>query len=169
LPKDVRAMSYKAKTLDLELPVLNNILRSNEYHIKRALRLVESKGSKKVGVLGFSFKAGTDDLRESPIVSLIELLIGKGYDIKLYDKNVNLAKLTGANKDYIMNQIPHISRLMVDSVNSIVSHADIVIIGNGSDEFDSVMSKVSGQQYVIDLVRLKEIDTAAENYEGICW
>lgn len=169
LPKDVRAMLYKAKTLDLDLPVLNNVLPSNDYQIKRALRLVQGKGSKKVGVLGFSFKAGTDDLRESPIVTLIESLIGKGYDIRLYDKNVNLARLTGANKDYILNQIPHISRLMVDKLDAIVEHADTIIIGNGDPAFASVMEKVTKEQAVIDLVRLKDIDTSAENYEGICW
>lgn len=169
LPKDVRAMSYKAKTLDLELPILNNVLPSNDYHIRRALRLIQNKGSKKIGILGFSFKAGTDDLRESPIVTLIESLIGKGYDIKLYDKNVSLAKLTGANKDYIMNQIPHVSRLMVDSIDAIIDHANIIVIGNGDADFTSVMEKASKEQVVIDLVRLKDIDTTAENYEGICW
>lgn len=169
LPKDVRAMTYKAKSLDLDLPMLNSVIPSNEYHIARAFRLIEEKKVKKIGILGFSFKAGTDDLRESPIVTLIESLIGKGYDIKLYDKNVSLAALTGANRDYIMNQIPHISRLMVDNVDDIVTHSEIVVIGNGDKEFDSIMSNVSEGQHVIDLVRLENIDITLDGYEGICW
>lgn len=169
LPKDVRAMTYKARSLDLDLPLLNNVIPSNEYHILRALRLVKEKNAKRIGVLGFSFKAGTDDLRESPIVTLIESLIGKGYDIKLYDKNVSLAALTGANRDYIMNQIPHISRLMVDNIDDIVAHSEVIVIGNGDKEFDSVMTRISEDQSVIDLVRLKNIDITMDGYEGICW
>jgi GDP-mannose 6-dehydrogenase len=123
LPKDLRALLYKAKTLDVSLPILGAILPSNEQQLERAVRAVIEMGSKKVGILGFSFKAGTDDLRESPVVDLTERLIGKGYDLRIYDKNVNLARIHGANRDYILNHIPHISRLMVSSIDEVLDHA----------------------------------------------
>ena len=116
LPKDVRALTYKAKRIDLNLPLLNSVLPSNRAHIERSLQMIMQKGKRKIGVLGFSFKAGTDDLRESPMVEVIEHLIGKGYDLRLYDRNVNIASLMGANRDYILNRIPHISRLMMTTV-----------------------------------------------------
>ncbi len=125
LPKDVRALTYRARTLDVETPILGSILPSNEAHVRRGLDMVLSEGKRKVGVLGFSFKAGTDDLRESPIVELIERLIGKGFDLRLYDRNVHLAKLTGANRDYILNHIPHIACLMRESMEEVLEHADV--------------------------------------------
>ena len=115
LPKDLRALAYQAKMRDLELPILSSILPSNEIQIARGLQLIMEKGHRRIGVLGFSFKAGTDDLRESPVIEVIERLIGKGYDLRIYDKNVNIASLVGANRDFILNRIPHISRLMVDT------------------------------------------------------
>src|SRR5258706_7488814 len=108
LPKDVRALLYKAKTLDVTVPILSSILPSNEQQIARGVQAVVEKGNKRVGILGFSFKAGTDDLRESPMVELVERLLGKGYDLKIYDKNVSLAVIHGANRDFILNRIPHI-------------------------------------------------------------
>ena len=113
LPKDLRATNYMAKMLDLETPLLNSMIPSNNMQILTTIKRVISFGKKKIGIAGFSFKAGTDDLRESPLVEVIETLIGKGYDLKLYDKNVSVAKLMGANKEYINNHIPHISSLMV--------------------------------------------------------
>src|SRR6185436_7823330 len=110
LPKDVRALLYKAKSMDVSVPILSSILPSNELQIARGVQTVVEKGNKKVGILGFSFKAGTDDLRESPMVELVERLLGKGYDLRIYDKNVSLAVIHGANRDYILNRIPHISR-----------------------------------------------------------
>src|SRR5882724_4061502 len=126
LPMDLRALLYKAKTLDVSAPILSAILPSNEQQIERGVRAVIEKGSKKVGILGFSFKAGTDDLRESPIVELAERLIGKGLDLRMYDSNVRLASIHGANRDYILNHIPHISRLMVSSVDEVLSHANTI-------------------------------------------
>ena len=169
LPKDVRALTYKANMLDLKAPVLASILESNEYQIKRGLQMILAEGKKNVGVLGFSFKAGTDDLRESPIVMLIESLIGKGYKLRVYDTNVNLAKLFGANKEYIERHIEHISSLMTTSIEELVSFAEIIVIGNKSDEFRKILPMLTKRHHVIDLVRIeKDVKTNAR-YEGLCW
>lgn len=168
LPKDVRALTYKARSLDLDLPVLNAILPSNERQIQRAIEMITVKGQRKVGILGFAFKAGTDDLRESPMVTVIEHLIGKGYDLRLYDRNVKLATLTGANRDYILNHIPHISRLMVDSVEAVTHHAQTLVIGNGAAEFRPALELLRPGQTVIDFVRIVERASDAA-YDGICW
>ncbi|MBX9636702.1 MAG: nucleotide sugar dehydrogenase, partial [Nitrosomonas sp.] len=135
LPKDVRALMYKGKSLDMDLPLINAILPSNQRQIEKGIKMIVEKGNKKIGILGFSFKAGTDDLRESPLVEVIEFLIGKGYELKLYDKNVNLAALTGANQDYILNHIPHISRLMASSMDEVLNFAQTIVIGNSAAEF----------------------------------
>ena len=169
LPKDLRAFTYKGKRLDLNLPILNAILPSNDLQIMRGLQMIMNKGSKKIGMLGFSFKAGTDDLRESPVVELIERLIGKGYDVRLYDRNVNLASLVGANRDYILNHIPHISKLMVDSLEDIIEHAEIIVVGNGDPEFQQILTMKRPEQVLIDLVRLNGDMQTVEKYDGICW
>jgi GDP-mannose 6-dehydrogenase len=168
LPKDVRALTYKGRSLDLELPVLSAIMPSNQHQIEKAIDMVANKGKRKVGILGFAFKAGTDDLRESPIVDVIERLIGKGYELKLYDKNVNLAALTGANRDYILNHIPHISKLMVESMQEVMDFAETIVIGNGAEEFKPVPTSLKPNQVVVDLVRISK-DMSSEQYDGICW
>jgi GDP-mannose 6-dehydrogenase len=169
LPKDIRALTHKAKMNDLHLPLLNAILPSNDAQIARGIDMVIKAGRKKVGVLGFSFKAGTDDLRESPIVTMIEYLIGKGYDLRLYDRNVNLAKLVGANREYILNLIPHISRLMVDSIQDVMDHAEVLVVGNNSTEFADLLSQTGDGHLVIDLVRTANETGKEGRYEGICW
>jgi GDP-mannose 6-dehydrogenase len=132
--------------------------------------MVLATGKKRVGVLGFSFKAGTDDLRESPMVTLIETLIGKGLQLAIYDKDVSLAKLFGANKQYIEREIPHISQLMRGSVAEVVNDADILVIGNKADEFRNIESETRNGQIVIDLVRLFEKPVGNDgSYQGICW
>jgi len=168
LPKDVRALTYKGRSLDLDLPLLNSVLSSNEKQIEKGIKMITEKGNRKVGILGFSFKAGTDDLRESPLVDVIEHLIGKGYELKLYDKNVNLAALTGANQDYILNHIPHISKLMVESVDEVLDFAETIVIGNGAEEFRPVPDKLAGHQVVVDLVRISKQKSGGK-YDGICW
>ncbi|KAB8041461.1 nucleotide sugar dehydrogenase [Janthinobacterium aquaticum] len=168
LPKDVRALTYKARALDLELPLLNAILPSNQKQVEKGLKMIVDKGARKVGILGFSFKAGTDDLRESPLVDVIEHLLGKGYELKLYDKNVNLAALTGANQDYILNHIPHISKLMVTSMQEVLDFADTIVIGNGAAEFKAVPGSLKPHQYIVDLVRISK-EQSGEQYDGICW
>ena len=169
LPKDVRALTYKARTLDLDTPILSAIMPSNMRQIERGLSMITEKKGKKVGILGFSFKAGTDDLRESPLVEVIERLIGKGYDVRLYDRNVKIASLVGANKDYILNHIPQISGLMVDSIDAVLQHADIIVIGNSSEEFREVPDRTSNKQVVVDLVRIVDSRSVDGKYDGICW
>ncbi len=169
LPKDLRALLYRAKTLDLTLPILGAILPSNEQQIERGVQAVIEKGSKKVGILGFSFKAGTDDLRESPIVELAERLIGKGYDLRMYDSNVKLASIHGANRDYILNRVPHISRLMVASIDEVLDHAGTIVIGNAAPEFRDVPRRLGDGQTLIDFVRVCDSRSIAGVYEGICW
>ena len=169
LPKDVRALTYHAKRLDLSLPVLESIMDSNRIQIDRAFDLIVGHKKKRIGILGFSFKAGTDDLRDSPIVELAERLIGKGYDLRLYDKNVSLAKLVGANREYILDHIPHIAGLMVDSAAQLLEHAEILIVGNGAAEFADLVSARNPEQRVIDLVRIGDETSAADGYEGIAW
>jgi len=169
LPKDVRALSYKAKLMDVKVPLIDAILPSNDEQIERGIRAVTDKGSKKVGILGFSFKAGTDDLRESPMVELVERLIGKGYDLRVYDSNVRIAAIHGANRDYILNHIPHISRLMVATVDEVLAHAQTIVIGNGDPEFRDVPSRLGESQQIVDLVRITNGKSVEGVYDGICW
>jgi GDP-mannose 6-dehydrogenase len=169
LPKDVRALRYKAKTLDVETPIVNSILVSNDAHVRRGLDLILGRGKKRIGILGFSFKAGTDDLRESPIVELIERLIGKGYDLLVYDKNVSLARLTGANRDYILNHIPHIANLMREDMEEVLAHAELIVIGNSGPEFTKIPTRLRPEQKVIDLVRISAEFSTGGQYEGLCW
>ena len=169
LPKDVRALAYKAHSLDVDVPIINSIMASNKIQVEKGLKMVTEKANKKIGILGFSFKAGTDDLLESPIVELIERLLGKGYDLKLYDKNVNIAKLVGANRDYIMNQIPHISKLMADSIDDVLEHAETIVIGNGDKEFATIFDRLKDNHVVVDLVRITPEKSQAGRYDGICW
>jgi GDP-mannose 6-dehydrogenase len=169
LPKDVRALNYRARTLDVETPILASILPSNEAHVRRGMELVTREGRKRVGVLGFSFKAGTDDLRESPVVEMIERLIGKGFDLRVYDANVNLARLTGANRDYLLDHIPHIAQLMRESLGEVLEHAEIVVIGNAAPEFAAVPGMLRQDQRLVDLVRIRSSLEQTERYSGICW
>jgi GDP-mannose 6-dehydrogenase len=171
LPKDLRALLYHAHRLDLSVPVLEAILPSNELQVKRGFELIRKTGKKKIGVLGFSFKAGTDDLRESPLVELIETLIGKGYQVKVYDENVSLARLHGANRAYIEREIPHIATLMCGSAEEVMLESEVIVIGNKAPEFRHVLDQwVRPEQTIIDLVRIWEnLDELDARYEGICW
>jgi len=160
LPKDLRAISYQAKMQDLQLPILNSVLPSNEMQIASGVKHVMESGHRRVGVLGFSFKAGTDDLRESPVIEVIERLIGKGYDLRIYDRNVNIAALVGANRDFILNRIPHISRLMAPSVDAVLDHAQTIVIGNYDAEFGEIQMKLREDQCLVDLVRITKQGTS---------
>ncbi len=169
LPKDVRAMQYRAKELDVELPVISQILPSNKAQIQLALDQILDTGKKRIGLLGFSFKAGTDDLRESPIVILAEALLGKGAALKIYDKNVSLAKLVGANKDYIVEQIPHLSSLLCSTVGEVVRGSEVIVVGNQAPEFVEAVMNCGPDHIVIDLVRLPIHGLVKADYRGICW
>src|SRR6266446_4560325 len=169
LPKDLRALAYEAKMHDLQLPILSAILPSNALQVAKGLQLITERKHRRIGVLGFSFKAGTDDLRESPMIEVIERLIGKGYDLRIYDKNVNLASLVGANRDFILNHIPHISRLMVDGIDSVLDHAQTVVIGNRDPEFQGVLERLHDGQHLVDLVRITNRRSENGKYDGICW
>jgi GDP-mannose 6-dehydrogenase len=169
LPKDTRALLHRAKELDVAVPVISGIMESNRLQIERAIRLIMSLGRRRISVLGFSFKAGTDDLRESPLVELIERLIGKGYDLKLYDSNVSLAALTGANKSYILDVIPHISSLLVESIDEALAHGEVIVVGNRAPEFTAVPPKIQSHQHLFDFVRLENVAHLGDRYEGINW
>jgi GDP-mannose 6-dehydrogenase len=169
LPKDLRALNFKAGRLDLSTPILSSIQPSNALQIQRGFDLVKAKGSKRVGILGFSFKAGTDDLRESPVVELIERLLGKGFEVSIYDKNVNVARLMGANREYILNHIPHIAKIMVGSVAEVLAGADTIVVGNGSDEFRDIVSQLNPDQCVIDFVGVAKPPQPSDQYDGIGW
>jgi GDP-mannose 6-dehydrogenase len=168
LPKDLRAINYKARELDVEVPLLGAILPSNRLQIERAVDMVVRTGKKRIGVLGFSFKAGTDDLRESPMVSLIETLIGKGYQLSIYDRDVSLARLFGANKEYIEREIPHISQLMCSTIDEVLESSEVIIIGNKAEEFRQAEGELGTGKTLIDLVRLFD-KTSDDQYQGICW
>ena len=168
LPKDLRAVTYKAKELDVEVPLLTAISITNRLQIERALDMVLRTGKKRIGILGFSFKAGTDDLRESPMVTLIETLIGKGLELVIYDRDVSLARLFGSNREYIEHEIPHIAKLMRGSIDEVLNTSDTIVIGNKSEEFRQIESRLRPDHTVIDLVRL--FDRPSDNsYQGICW
>lgn len=169
LPKDLRALSYQAKMMDMQLPILTSILPSNEIQITRGLQMILDGGHTRVGVLGFSFKAGTDDLRESPMIEVIERLIGKGYDLRIYDRNVKIASLVGANRDFILNHIPHISRLMVSDPEAVLEHAQTVVIGNNDPEFRQIPGRLRDGQKMVDFVRVINERSHNGKYDGICW
>jgi GDP-mannose 6-dehydrogenase len=170
LPKDVRALQYRAKEVDVELPVISQILPSNRLQIQQAFDQILETGKKKIGLLGFSFKAGTDDLRESPIVILAEQLLGKGLSLCIYDRNVSLAKLVGANKDYIEKQIPHLSSLLCETVDEVIDRSELIVVGNQSPEFVDALARTRADQIVIDLVRVPIYGSLLQSdYRGISW
>ncbi len=169
LPKDVRAINAYAQEHDVTAPLLQSLMPSNRQQIERALDWVLGYGKKKVGFLGFSFKAGTDDLRESPYLELIERLIGKGCDIRIFDRNVTLARLVGANRAYLMNAIPHVTQLMVPTVDDVVEHADIVVATSLSAEYEEVVERLRPDQVLLDMARLPNPEQVAGIYDGINW
>jgi GDP-mannose 6-dehydrogenase len=174
LPKDVRALTYKGRLLDVETPVLSSILASNQVHIDRALTLIRETGRRRVGLLGLSFKEGTDDLRESPIVSLAEQLIGKGFELLIYDRNVKLATLVGSNLDYILNHIPHIGRVLVDDPVALFAESDVVVVATGEREFANLVARHGSEKMIIDLAGTGEFNNPStletvKSYEGIAW
>jgi GDP-mannose 6-dehydrogenase len=169
LPKDLRALAYQAKRLDLDSPVLNAILESNAVQVQLGLQLITSLGKKRIGFLGMAFKPDTDDLRESPLVSVIESLLGKGYHVRIYDRNVSTSRLIGANRRFIEEHIPHLSSLLVEDINELAAGADVIVVGHQAPEFVQVVEALRAQKTVIDLARPAKQVTTAARYEGICW
>jgi GDP-mannose 6-dehydrogenase len=153
LPKDVRALLYGARSRDLQPALLGSILPSNEAQVRRGIEAVLATGKRRVGIVGLSFKEGTDDLRESPMVSLVEALIGKGCDVRILDRNVSVARLVGANRRYIEEQIPHIASLMCDSASALLRHADAIVLGNTGEEAAQVQAEAGPRHVVVDLTR----------------
>jgi GDP-mannose 6-dehydrogenase len=170
LPKDLRGLVYAARRADVALPLLSHVLPSNEEHLKRAFDLVAATGSRKVGIFGLSFKPGTDDLRESPLVELCERLVGKGYSVKIYDANVALSQLMGANREYIEQHLPHLQDLLTDSVDEVLEHGEVLVVGTTEEAVVKALDAANGRP-VIDLVRVPD---AAERrgqkgYTGLGW
>jgi GDP-mannose 6-dehydrogenase len=172
LPKDVRALTYQGRLLDVDTPVLAAILASNQVHIAQAFSMIRATGRRRIGLLGLSFKESTDDLRESPLVTLAELLVGKGYELTIYDRNVRLASLTGANREYILTQIPHIGRLLVDRPEQVFQQCEVVVLASTEGELRSLLRDFAREKTIIDLVGAWDVpadDRLAEVYDGIAW
>jgi GDP-mannose 6-dehydrogenase len=169
LPKDLRALVYHARAKDVRLPMLGAILPSNDEQKRIAFEMVRRTGKRRIGLLGLSFKPDTDDLRESPAVELAEALIGKGYDLSIYDRNVAVARLVGSNRAYIEHGIPHVSSLMHDSISAVIERSDVLVVMTRDPEFGEALRSARADQLVLDLVGIVAPDTIAAQYEGVCW
>jgi GDP-mannose 6-dehydrogenase len=170
LPKDVRALTYRARELDLDVPLLNAVIPANQRQIDRAFDAIETFGARRIAFLGVSFKAGTDDLRESPQVALVERLIGRGYDLRIYDRNVHMARLTGANRAYIESAIPHIAQVLSDDLDAVLAHGELVILGNSAPEFKTVTARLAPDQRIYDLARIAgAAEALGDRYQGVNW
>jgi GDP-mannose 6-dehydrogenase len=169
LPKDLKGLQTLAHDLYVKAPVIESIDKTNDLQISRALGIVQGIGKKRIAFLGLSFKAGTDDLRNSPAVTVVETLLGKGYEIEIYDRNVHLSKLTGTNKEYIDYHIPHLSKLMVNDIKELVDNADVIVVNNREQEYIDALLESESPASVIDLVRLPQSIRDRKNYYGINW
>jgi GDP-mannose 6-dehydrogenase len=169
LPKDLRALLYRAKDRDLDCPMLSAALRSNQQQIERGVRMVESTGRKKIGILGLAFKARTDDVRESPVVTLVETLVGRGYEVCVFDDTVDPKRLVGANRLFLERELPHIASLMRPSIDDVVSEAEVVVVANSSSAFRNVGNAIREDQMLIDLAGIARNDHRTARYEGINW
>lgn len=170
LPKDLRALLYRAKERDLDCLLLSAVLPSNDRQIQKGIKLVEDTGRKKIGILGLSFKPGTDDVRESPIVPLVETLVGRGYQVSIYDEHVDVSKLIGANRSYVERELPHIASLMRPSLEDVLAQVDVVVMASGSAAFRNVPSLMCKDQVLIDLVGIaRRNNNIRGGYEGICF
>jgi GDP-mannose 6-dehydrogenase len=170
LPKDLRGLVYAARRADVSVPLLSHVLPSNEEHLRRAFELVTASGRRKIGLFGLSFKPGTDDLRESPLVELAERLLGKGYDLRIYDANVALSRLMGANREYIDGHLPHLGDLLSNSVDEVLAHAEVCVVGSSEPAVLDALA-APGDRIVVDLVRLPDAEArrTTEGYQGLGW
>jgi GDP-mannose 6-dehydrogenase len=170
LPKDLRAILYRSKELDLECPLLHSTMVSNQRQIERAIKMVEATGRKKVGILGLSFKAETDDMRESPAVALVETLIGKGYSVSIFDEELQLSRLVGANRQFLEEELPHVGSLLCTSIEAVLSQVQVVVVTTGSKGFKQVPGLLRPGQVLIDLNGIaKDAADRRGGYNGICW
>jgi GDP-mannose 6-dehydrogenase len=170
LPKDLRALVHRARGSHVDVPILESVLDSNEAHFRRSYELLTANGRRRVGLLGLAFKPGTDELRESPYVELAERLIGKGYDLRIYDPSIHLPSLTGSNRDYIEEHLPHLKQLLTETAEEVVDHAETCIVASKDDEVGRALADVEGRM-IIDLVRLpngQDLDRRCE-YHGVAW
>jgi GDP-mannose 6-dehydrogenase len=169
LPKDLKGLQTLAHDLYVNVPVIDSINKSNELQITRAVDIIQHTQKKRIGFLGLSFKAGTDDLRNSPAVAVVETLLGKGYSVKIYDKHIHLSNLTGTNKVYIDHHIPHLSKLMVKDAEDLIKDVDVIVINNKEQEYLDVLEKAGDEALIVDMVRLPEAIRNKNNYTGINW
>ena len=170
LPKDLRATSYLAKIHDVEIPVLDSILRSNRSHLELAMHKLMATGKRKIGFVGLSFKTGTDDLRESPLVSLAEMAIGKGLQLSVYDPDVHLAQLLGANRRYIETHLPHIGQVLERDLDKVIDDSEVLVVGlNAPEVADQLAARCRADQVLLDLVNLPGRDRFSAEIVGLCW
>jgi GDP-mannose 6-dehydrogenase len=170
LPKDLRALVHRAKGSHVDVPILESVLRSNEAHFRRTYELLTANGRRRVGLFGLAFKPGTDELRESPFVELAERLIGKGYDLRIYDPSIHLPSLTGTNREYIEEHLPHLKQLLAETAGEVVEHAETCIVASRHAEVGRALEGADGRM-IIDLVRLPDsadLQRRAE-YHGVAW
>ncbi|MBB3017783.1 GDP-mannose 6-dehydrogenase [Microvirga lupini] len=168
LPKDLRALRFAARKLDVPTPILDATMDANEEQLRRAYSMVAATGKRRIGIIGLSFKPETDDLRESPLVELAERLYGRGYDIRIYDPNIQVSKLTGANLQFVKAHLPHLASLLTADVNEVIDHADAFVLGN-REEAKRLLSIVQDDRPLIDLVRIDQTRCSGDFYQGICW
>jgi len=168
LPKDLRAITHRANQVDLDLPMLGSLMRSNKAQVEKAMDIVASYGKRRIGLLGLSFKAETDDLRESPLVELAEQLIGKGYQLSIFDRNVDFARVHGANRDYINAKIPHVSSLLKSDLAEVIAGSDIMVLGNRDRSFQEVLQNLPDDKVAVDLVGFMST-TSNGVAQGIGW
>jgi GDP-mannose 6-dehydrogenase len=166
LPKDVKALTYRAKQLDLQLPLLNAIMPSNQAHIEQAVERILSEGKRKIGCLGLSFKSGTDDLRESPLLHVVKRLLGEGCEVQIYDRNVSWSCVYGANKQFAESEIPHIASLLRPTLEEVVRNAELIVIGNSDSEYAGIGEWLKKDQIVLDFARVPNLPAQAQ---GLCW
>jgi GDP-mannose 6-dehydrogenase len=168
LPKDLRAVIHRGRLEDVPLPILEATLDSNRRQIDRAFHMIAATGSRRIGILGLAFKSGTDDLRESPMVTLVEMLVGKGFELLVHDKEVSEANVIGANRDYVEREIPHLWKLMRQDIRTVLEESEVVVLGNGSPEYRALGAELDGR-LIIDLARALPGRTSSDRYKGLCW
>jgi GDP-mannose 6-dehydrogenase len=170
LPKDLRAVNSRARRHDLDLPVLASIMRSNELHVADAVHLIEKFKKRRLGFLGLSFKAGTDDLRESPVLRVIGTLVGKGYDVRLHDPSLDMDRVLGANRRFVEDEVPYLQERLSPSLDDVLEHAEVVVIGNRSAEYRTLGPRIRAGQVAVDLVAALDRGTVtAGEYHGLAW